>query len=97
MTPHPMTSVMQLAVTAMALCVAAAAIAFIVWTASVDRNARLVEIGIAVLRSDPKNEGHLSAARAWALDLVDANAGGVKFSKQARAELLQRPLAWAFV
>jgi hypothetical protein len=32
------------------------------------------------------------ATRKWALDLIDANAGGVKFSEEARAQLLKKPL-----
>jgi hypothetical protein len=90
--PHPLTSVMQLSVTAAGLCVAAAAAVFAVKSASDERNARLVEIGVSVLRVDPAKEKQVSAARGWALDLIDANAGGVKFSKEARSELLQGPL-----
>jgi hypothetical protein len=88
--PHPLTSVMQMAITFLSLCIAAGAIVYAVKTTSDDRNARLVEIGVSVLRVDPQKEGHLTAARKWALDVVDANAGGVRFSSEARAELLQK-------
>jgi hypothetical protein len=91
MQPHPMTSVMQLTITIAALCVAAAAVAFAVHTFSQERNARLVEIGVAVLRVDPTKDTQVAAARKWALDLIDANAGGVKFSEEARAQLLNQP------
>jgi hypothetical protein len=45
---------------------------------------------VSVLRVDPQKEGHLTAARSWALDVIDANAGGVRFSREARAGLLQK-------
>jgi CII-binding regulator of phage lambda lysogenization HflD len=77
MQPHPMTSVMQLALTAASICVAAAAIIYVAKSASEDRNARLVEIGVSVLTVDPKREIEVSGARKRALDLIDANAGGV--------------------
>jgi hypothetical protein len=66
---------------------------FSVWRS--ERNARLVEIGISVLRANPKKEPSTAAARRWALDLIDANAGGVKFSPAARAELLEQVLPTA--
>jgi hypothetical protein len=54
--PHPMTSVMQLSITAASLCVAVGAISFVVKSASEERNARLVEIGVSILRVDPTKE-----------------------------------------
>lgn len=93
MQPHPMTSVMQLGVTAAALIVAASAAYYGVSAASSARNAALVNIGVSVLRADPAKEKDISAAaREWALDLIDANAGGVKFSRAARDELLKNSL-----
>jgi hypothetical protein len=83
---------MQLMITACAVCVAAAAVAFVVATARQERNAALVTIGVAVLRTDPAKAAQVTAAREWALDLIDANAGGVKFSTEDRKELLQRRL-----
>jgi hypothetical protein len=96
MQPHPMTSVMQLAITAAALCVATATITFAVVTMRAERNAALVNIGVAVLRADPEKEPQARAAREWALNLIDANAGGVKFSAAVRAELLDRPIGGSF-
>jgi hypothetical protein len=61
-----------------------------------ERNAKLVEIGVSILRVDPNKEGHINAARHWALDLIDANAGGVKFSAAARTELLKAPLEFDY-
>ncbi len=56
-------------------------------------NSDLVNIGVSVLRVDPDKEKQLSeATRKWALDLIDTNAGGVKFSPEARAQLLREPL-----
>jgi hypothetical protein len=89
-----MTSVMQLTVTAAALAVAASPISFAVWTWREHRNADLVRIGVSVLRVDPEKEKQISAAtREWALNLIDANAGRVKFSPVARELLLKKPLA----
>jgi hypothetical protein len=92
--PHPLTSVMQLSITAASLCVAASAIIFAVRSMADERNARLVEIGVAVLRVDPGKETQVAAARKWAIDLIDANAGGVKFTPEARETLLQSPLSY---
>ncbi|QND70770.1 hypothetical protein [Tardiphaga robiniae] len=97
--PHPLTSAMQMGITFCSLCVAAAAILFAIRSFSEERNARLVEIGVNVLRVDPTKETQVSAAREWALDLIDANAGGIRFSDKARSELMNRPLdlsPWAF-
>jgi hypothetical protein len=74
--------------------VAAAAIAFSVTTLRQERNAKLVEIGVAILRADPQKEPSAATARGWALDLIDANAGGVRFSPEARADLLGQALPW---
>jgi hypothetical protein len=93
MEPHPATSVMQWSVSIAALAVAACAISFAVWTWREKRNADLVKIGVSVLRVDPEKEKQISeATRKWALDLIDANAGGVTFSPEARAQLLTSPL-----
>jgi hypothetical protein len=82
---------MQLTITVAAVCVAAAAIMFTVHAFSQERNARLVEIGVGILRVDPEKEAQVSDARKWALDLIDANAG-VKFSTAAREALLSKRL-----
>lgn len=58
-------------------------------------NADLVQIGVNVLRVDPEKEKQISAAREWALNLIDANAGGVKFSPEAREHLLKEPLDYS--
>ena len=92
MQPHPLTSVMQMAITFCSVCIAAAAIVFIVRSASEERNARLVEIGVSVLKADPAKDTQVAAARKWALDLIDANAGGVKLSREARQALLEQRL-----
>jgi hypothetical protein len=94
MQPHPITSVMQLIVTVTAVAIAACAIIFTVWTVREHRNADLVRIGVSVLRVDPDKEKQISAAREWALNLIDANAGGVKFSPEARAQLLRKRLEY---
>ena len=49
--PHPLTSVMQMAITFSSLCVAMAAILFGLRAYSEERNARLVEIGASILGS----------------------------------------------
>jgi hypothetical protein len=92
MLSRPMTSVMQLAITLAGVCVAASAIFFAVKSYSDERNARLVAIGVSILKVDPKKEAQLRSAREWALDLIDSNAGRVKFSADARAGLLNQRL-----
>jgi hypothetical protein len=88
MQPYPFTPYLQASVAVAALLIGASAMfaTYLVWRG--ERNARLVEIGISVLRADPRKEPSAAAARQWALDLIDANAGGVKFSAEARATLL---------
>ena len=49
---------------------------FSVETWAAKRNPDLVKIGVSVLRVDPEKEKQISAAREWALDLIDANASG---------------------
>src|SRR4051794_28474253 len=92
MQPHPMTPAMQMGITFAALVIAASAAYFAYFNANEARNAALVSIGVAVLRADPTKEPQARAAREWALDLIDANAGGVKFSAAARGELLEKRL-----
>src|SRR3954447_13740908 len=94
MQPNPMTSVMQFTMTFCSLCVAAAAITFAVVTMRAERNASLVSIGVSILRADPQKESQVTGAREWALDLIEANAGGVKFSAEARKELMNNQLGW---
>jgi hypothetical protein len=53
---------------------------------------KLVEIGIGILRVDPKGTD-LTAARGWALDVIEHNSK-VKFSKADREALLQKPLLY---
>ena len=77
-----------------ALSVAAAAITHVVAAWNDERNARLVEIGVGILRTDPDKEKQVSAAREWALDLIDANSGRVKFSAEARKALLSEALRY---
>ena len=53
---------------------------------------KLVEIGIGILRSDPKETG-LTAARGWAVQVIEENSR-VKFSNDDRQGLLQKPLLY---
>ncbi len=77
-----------------ALIVALCGVYITVRTFTEKRNADLVRIGVSVLRVDPEKEKQISAAREWALNLIDANAGGVTFSPEARAQLLRKPLSY---
>jgi hypothetical protein len=97
MQPHPMTSFMQWSISVAALAVAACSITFTVWTWREHRNADLVKIGVSVLRVDPEKEKQISEAREWALNLIDANAGGVTFTPEARSQLLKKRLEYADV
>jgi hypothetical protein len=83
---------LQMLIAASSVCVAAAAISFAVRNFYDARNAQLVQIGVDILKVDPTKDKQVAAARRWALDLIDANAG-VKFSEADRRDLLQRPLA----
>src|SRR5580704_372972 len=85
-----------LIVASIADVLATAAIILSVRTEVEKGNADLVRIGVSVLRVDPEKEKQISAAREWALNLIDANAGGVKFSPEARAQLLQEPLKFDY-
>jgi hypothetical protein len=51
---------------------------------------KLVEIGIGILRADPKETG-LTAARGWAVQVIEDNSR-VKFSSADRETLMLRPL-----
>jgi hypothetical protein len=53
---------------------------------------RLVEIGIGILRADPKETG-ISPAREWALRVIEENSG-LQFSEDDRRALLNKPLLY---
>jgi hypothetical protein len=53
---------------------------------------KLVEIGIGILRADPK-ETQVKAARGWAVQVIE-NYSHVKFSEADKATLLNKPLAY---
>ena len=91
-TLHP---ALQLVIGLCALSLTAAALTFAVVTAREQRNAALVRIGIDVLRADPDKESQVTAARQWALDLIDANSGGVKFGPAARQHLILHRLDYS--
>lgn len=85
-------SVMQVLISIASLFVTSASLVFSYTIWFEKRNADLVQIGVSVLRVDPEKEKQISEAREWALNLIDANAGGVKFSPEARAQLLKKRL-----
>jgi hypothetical protein len=89
-----MRSFMQLCIGLASLIFAGATFYYAAEPIKEERNARLVDIGVGVLRTDPNKDPQLIAARKWALDLIDANAGGVKFSTEARAALLESALGY---
>jgi hypothetical protein len=53
---------------------------------------KLVEIGIGILRADPKQSG-LTAARSWAIQVIEENSG-VQFDEEDRQTLRQKPLLY---
>jgi hypothetical protein len=53
---------------------------------------KFVEIGIGILRADPKETG-LTAARGWAVKVIE-DYSRTKFSDEDRATLLQKPLLY---
>jgi hypothetical protein len=86
------TPAVQITIAFCALCIAVSSVSFTVLTWRQNRNAQLVAIGVGVLRADPKKEPSAASAREWALNLIDDNSGGVKFSPQARTDLLNEAL-----
>ena len=50
---------------------------------------KLVEIGIGILRADPKDD--ITPARAWAIRVIENNSG-VEFSEEDKTLLLHKPL-----
>ncbi|MGO9685866.1 MAG: hypothetical protein ACLPTZ_25400 [Beijerinckiaceae bacterium] len=50
---------------------------------------RLVEIGIGILRADPKDD--VTPARAWAIKVIQQNSG-VDFSEDEKNLLLHKPI-----
>jgi hypothetical protein len=92
MQPWPFTPYLQVTIAVSAFLIGVSALIASFGVLTTDKNARLVEIGVSVLRADPKKEPSALAARKWALDLIDANAGGVKFSPEARAALGEQAL-----
>lgn len=89
--PHWLTPAFQQLIASLALSISIASLVYTVWTANRQANDRLVAIGISVLRTDPEKYPQMKTAREWALNLIDANAGGVTFSGEARAALLDKP------
>ena len=70
--PHPLTSVMQLSITAMACTLAACAVIFTVRSGIDERNARLVELGLRVLMVDPGKDESVEPARLEHADRISA-------------------------
>jgi hypothetical protein len=56
---------------------------------------KLVEIGMAILRSDPKEIPNNRGTREWAVEIVEKYSG-VKFSARARNELIENRLHFDF-
>lgn len=92
----PSATSMQMVTALCAVVIAGSAVTFTIHAWSESRNAQLVQIGISVLEIDPKDHSQVAAAREWALDLIEANSGGVKFSGEARTALLHKPLVVSF-
>ena len=89
---QPTATSMQTLAAFSAVLIAGTALTFTVHNWSDNRNAQLVQIGISILVIDPKKQTQVRAAREWAINLIEANAGGVTFSPEARAQLLDQPL-----
>ncbi|MBV8798445.1 MAG: hypothetical protein JO208_01345 [Alphaproteobacteria bacterium] len=93
--PQPTATLMQMMVAISALLIAASALAITIYVWTSNRNSQLVQIGVGILQVDPKKHPEIQGAREWAIDLIDQNAG-VKFSDDARRQLLNRPLVVRF-
>ena len=53
---------------------------------------KLVEIGLGILRADPK-ETNITPAREWAIQVVETNSG-IKFTDADHKALLQQPIRY---
>lgn len=65
---------------------------FTYWNRDRELNIRLVEIAIGILRDDPEKSG-VSAARRWAIDVIQINSG-VNFEQSERDVLLRKPIGY---
>ena len=54
---------------------------------------KLVEIGISILRADPKE--NLTPARSWAITVIEKSSG-YEFSEEDRKTLLSKPILGNF-
>jgi len=92
MATEPKSTIRDLSIAVASLIIAVATIVYSIRSTAEERNAKLVEIGVSILRVDPQKNSQVAGARKWALDIIDANAGGVRFSPEARAQLLEKRL-----
>lgn len=88
------TTFMQVSIGICGLCVAGASLSVAYKNLSDEQNARLVEIGVGILRADPTKETQAVAARVWALDLINAHSGSRPFSREERSELEGKQLIY---
>jgi hypothetical protein len=88
---QPKATLMQTLTALCGMIIAGCALAVTFHTLYENRNAQLVQVGVGVLEVDPSHGKQIQAAREWAIDLIEANAG-VRFSPEARQQLMKKPL-----
>jgi hypothetical protein len=89
------TEIVSLAVAALAFGASILSAFYTYTSRNRELDIKLVEIGIGILRADPKETG-LTAARGWAVQVIEDNSK-VKFSSADRETLLLRPLLFVAV
>ncbi|MBO6759224.1 MAG: hypothetical protein JJ902_23075 [Roseibium sp.] len=52
---------------------------------------RMVEIGLSILRADPKEDDQISPARTWAIEVVERFSGQA-FDDEDKAALINQPI-----
>ncbi|UES40923.1 hypothetical protein [Roseibium aggregatum] len=57
-----------------------------------DQDIKMVELGIGILKADPRESDQTSPAREWAIRIVERYSGE-SFSKDDRTKLLERSIA----
>lgn len=84
------TEIVSLAVAALAFAGSGVSALYTYTSRNRELDIRLVEIGIGVLRADPKETG-IAGARNWAIQVIE-NSSNIMFSETDKKALLERPL-----
>jgi hypothetical protein len=86
------TELVSLAVAGLAFAGAAISAFYSYTNRNRELDIKLVEIGIGILRADPKDTG-LTSARGWAIQIIE-HYSGIAFDDEDRRTLLNKPLIY---